>query len=108
MTQRVPAAGPPGEAELAPRRGEGGLRRNPGANAGLPGLEPLERRWHGEAVNRVPAAPGAEVMLGWWDHRRMGPRAGALSEGLGEVGLGRWGEGRGSRVNKRRPEPISS
>lgn len=55
----------------------------------------------------MPVAPSAEVMLGWWHHRLVGPRDGALSKELGEVDVGRWREGRGSRVNKLRPEPIS-
>lgn len=39
-------------------------------------------------ISRGPAAPGAEVMLRCW-HRLVGVRDGALSEELGEAGLGR-------------------
>lgn len=49
-------------------------------------------------------ASDAEVMLGC-RHLLVGPQDGALSEELGEVGLGRWGEGRGSPVNKLGSEP---
>lgn len=52
---------------------------------------------------RGPAASVAEVMFRCW-HRLVGPRDGALSEELGKVDLGRWGDGRGSPVNKIRPK----
>lgn len=52
---------------------------------------------------RAPVAPGAEVMLRCWYHQE-GLRDGALSEELREVGVGRWGECRGSQVNKLGPE----
>ena len=52
---------------------------------------------------RGPAASVAEVMFRCW-HRLVGPRDGALSEELGQVGLERWGDGRGSPVNKIGPE----
>lgn len=53
---------------------------------------------------RGPATLGAEVMLGCW-RCPVGPRDEALSEELGEVGVGSWGQGRGSLANNLRTEP---
>ena len=87
-----------GRAELA----RCGAERNPSAGAsGLRAPGKTQAVWR--RVPRGPAASVAKVMFRCW-HRLVGPRDGALSEELGKVGLGRWGDGRGSPVNKIGPE----
>lgn len=98
LTQRVSALRPQGGRNWRAEELKGTRAQ------GLPDLQPLKRLRLCGGGCPGGRCPVAEVMFRCW-HRLVGPRDGALSEELGKVGLGRWGDGRGSPVNKLGPEP---